>query len=107
MLFLGDLVILKISSYLPFQSEFYFNGHNYFKQVLDQKNINYRVKENAVVEIENPEIINEINKELNGRLVKERIDYWMRIGLQVYAQKKYHKIQIVINNYYDLLVIYI
>ena len=35
------------------------------------------MKENAVVVIENPEIIPEINKELNGRLVKERIDYWM------------------------------
>jgi len=74
---LGGPCYLKISSYLPFQSEFYFNGHNYIKQVLDKKGIDYRMKENAIVDVKNPEIIPGLNKELEGRIVKERIDYWM------------------------------
>jgi hypothetical protein len=74
---LGGPCYLKISSYLPFQSESYFNGHNYIKQVLDQKGIHYRMKENAIVDVKNPEIIPELNKELEGRIVKDRIDYWM------------------------------
>ena len=44
---LGDPCYLKISSYLPFPCEFYFNGHNYIKLQLDKKGISYKMKENA------------------------------------------------------------
>jgi len=54
---LGGPCYLKISSYLTFQSELYINGHNYIKQLLDQKGIHYRMKENAIVDVKNPEII--------------------------------------------------
>jgi len=33
--YLGGPCYLKISSYLPFHCEFYFNGHNFIKQKLD------------------------------------------------------------------------
>lgn len=36
---LGGPCYLKISSYLPFQSEFYFNGHNAIKLKLDKQGI--------------------------------------------------------------------
>jgi hypothetical protein len=40
---LGGPCYLKISSYLPFQCEFYFNGHNAIQVQLDKKGIRYRI----------------------------------------------------------------
>jgi hypothetical protein len=51
---LGGPCYLKISSYLPFPSEFYFNGHNTIKQHLEEKGIGYRMKDNAFTWVEDP-----------------------------------------------------
>jgi hypothetical protein len=44
---LGGPCYLKISSYLPFQCEFYFNGHNAIQVQLDKQGIHYRRHDNA------------------------------------------------------------
>jgi hypothetical protein len=70
---------LKISSYLPFQCEFYFNGHNAIAIQLDQRGIHYKLCSNAIVDIDDPEAIAEAVKSLTGRMVFDRITYWMNI----------------------------
>ena len=35
------------------------------------------MKDNAFIDVENPEIIEEINRSLDGKTVLQRIDYWM------------------------------
>ncbi|MFZ3047108.1 MAG: hypothetical protein WA151_14445 [Desulfatirhabdiaceae bacterium] len=45
---LGGPCYLEISSYLPFQCEFYFNGHNAIALKLDQKEIRYKLCGNAI-----------------------------------------------------------
>ncbi|MBI5787608.1 MAG: hypothetical protein HZA78_01965 [Candidatus Schekmanbacteria bacterium] len=44
---LGGPCYLKLSSYFPFQPEFYFNGHNVIRLAMDKKGIAYRKDENA------------------------------------------------------------
>lgn len=61
---LGGPSYLKISSYLPFHSEFYFNGHNYIKLKLDQKGISYRMKDNAFVDVSEPEQLHKVAEEI-------------------------------------------
>ena len=43
------LCYLKISSYIPFVSEFYFNGHNYLKKQFDLKGKTYTKNENSFI----------------------------------------------------------
>jgi len=74
---LGGPCYLKISSYLPFPCEFYFNGHNTIKQHLEKKGIGYRMKDNAFTWVEDPGALWQIAQSLTGRQVKGRIDYWM------------------------------
>ncbi len=74
---LGGTCYLKISSYLPFRSEFYFNGHNYIKQKLEQESIEFKMNDNAFVAIQDIERLQKISKELRGSVVQQRIDYWM------------------------------
>ena len=76
---LGGPCYLKISSYLPFQCEFYLNGHNAIALQLDQKKIQYKLHGNAIVDIDNPDAIAEAVKSLTGRMVFDRITYWMNI----------------------------
>ena len=76
---LGGLCYLKISSYLPFHAEFYFNGHNAIQLQLDKQGIKYRLKENAFVEIHDPEALQKAAQSLDGRAVLNRINYWMNI----------------------------
>jgi len=70
---------LKISSYLPFQCEFYFNGHNAIAIQLGQRGIHYKLHGNAIVDIDDPEAIAEAVKSLTGRMVFDRITCWMNI----------------------------
>ena len=74
---LGGPCYLKISSYLPFQSEFYFNGHNAIKLHLDREGVSYKMKENSFIEVSDPEKLQEVAQSLQGQVIQERFDYWM------------------------------
>ena len=76
---LGGPCYLKISSYLPFQCEFYFNGHNAIQVQLDKKGIHYRRHENAFVDVAEPEAIKKAAESLHGREVLNRVNYWMNL----------------------------
>ena len=76
---LGGPCYLKISSYLPFHCEFYFNGHNAIQLQLDKQGIQYRLKDNAFVEVANPDALQKAAESLDGRAVLNRINYWMNI----------------------------
>ena len=76
---LGGPCYLKISSYLPFPCEFYFNGHNYIKFQLYKRGVSYKMKENAFTAVSDPEVLNQLAREIDGKLVQQRIDYWMNL----------------------------
>ena len=76
---LGGPCYLKISSYLPFQCEFYFNGHNAIQVHLDKQGVHYRRHDNAFVEADDPEAIRKAVESLNGRAVLNRVNHWMNI----------------------------
>ncbi|MDO8723594.1 MAG: hypothetical protein Q7J31_15410, partial [Syntrophales bacterium] len=76
---LGGPCYLKISSYLPFQCEFYFNGHNAIQAQLDKQGIHYRRHDNAFVDVDDPEAIRNAVKSLSGRAVLNRVNHWMNL----------------------------
>ena len=74
---LGGPCYLKISSYLPFHCEFYFNGHNAIKLEMDKRGITYTKKDNAFTSVEDPDILQDIANSIDGYTVRNRINYWM------------------------------
>jgi len=76
---LGSPCYLKISSWLPFACEFNFNGHNYVRHQLDKQGIGYKMNDNCFTQVDDPQALQQIAQELDGRLVMERIEYWMNI----------------------------
>jgi len=88
---LGGPCYLKISSYLPFQCEFYFNGHNAIQVQLDKQGVHYRRHDNAFVDVDDPEAISKAVELLNGRAVINRVTYWMNIFFKFDKGKAYHR----------------
>lgn len=74
---LGGPCYLKLSTYLPFPAEFYFNGHNAISSALSRRNILFGMKENVFTFCQNPEVLPEIASSITGRQILERINYWM------------------------------
>lgn len=73
------LCYLKLSSYLPFVSEFYFNGHNYLKKQFDLSDIDYTMKDNSFTKVENLTKLNDLVSNFKPSIALERISHWMDI----------------------------
>jgi len=73
------LCYLKLSSYLPFVSEFYFNGHNYLKKQFDLSEIEYTMKDNSSTKVENLTKLNDLVSNFKPSIALERISHWMDI----------------------------
>ena len=71
------LCYLKISSYLPFVSEFYFNGHNYLKKQFDMAGKKYTMKDNSFTKVEDLEMLNNLVKNFKPSIALNRIEHWM------------------------------
>lgn len=73
------LCYLKISSYIPFPCEFYFNGHNYLSQQMDLKGQNYTMKDNSFTKVCNLTVLEDLVKSFQPSIALNRVDYWMNI----------------------------
>ena len=82
------LCYLKISSYLPFVSEFYFNGHNYLQKQFDLQGKKYTKKENSFTKVEDLEMLNNLVKNFQPSVALDRINHWMEIFFKFDQGKK-------------------
>ncbi|PWD98142.1 hypothetical protein [Marinilabilia rubra] len=73
------LCYLKLSSYLPFVSEFYFNGHNYLKKQFDLMGLEYTMKENSFTKISDINELNSLVSDFKPSIAIDRINHWMDI----------------------------
>ena len=71
---LGGPCYLKISSYLPFHSEFYFNGHNAVRLEVDKRGLAYTKKDNAFISVDDPVVLQEIANTITGSVQANRHD---------------------------------
>ena len=71
------LCYLKISGYLPFPCEFYFNGHNYLARSMDKLGIKYKMKDNSFTYIEDLEVFNKLVEDFSGNYVQNTVNIWM------------------------------
>ncbi len=94
------LCYLKISTYLPFASEFYFNGHNYLKQQFDNLGKSYTMKDNSFTKVEDIETLNNLVAEFQPSDALNRIDYWMNLFFRFDKGKKSTRSKLLTHNWY-------
>jgi hypothetical protein len=73
---LGGLCYLKICTYVPFEMEFYCNGHHYIAHNLCREGVSYKMEGNCFTDCEKPERLQELGKQITGAVVLERCEYW-------------------------------
>lgn len=98
---LGGPCYLKISSYLPFDCEFYFNGHNYARLRLERQGISYRMKDNAFVDVGDPSVLDIYAREITGTLIQSRINYWMNRYFKFFRGSYSTRSKYLVHNWYN------
>lgn len=75
---LGGLCYFKISTYIPFELEFYCNGHHHIEHNLRQEGIGYKMHKNSFTQVDDPARIQEIANKFDGRLILDRVEFWKK-----------------------------
>ena len=94
------LCYLKISSYLPFVTEFYFNGHNYLKKQFDLANKKYTMKDNSFTKVEDLEMLNNLVTNFQPSIALNRIKHWMDVFFKFDQGQKSTRSKLLQHNWY-------
>lgn len=94
------LCYLKISSYIPFVSEFYFNGHNFLEKQFDLSGKKYTKKDNSFTKVEDLEILNDLVKNFKPSIALDRINHWMDIFFKFDQGQKSTRSKLLHHNWF-------
>ena len=94
---LGPMAI-RVSSFLPFQTTIYLNGHNFIEQELNTAGIAFRKNDNAFVAAEDPSALQEAADRLTPELIFQRLNYWTLIVGPKFSERERKAMNL--NRYY-------
>ena len=94
------LCYLKISSYIPFVSEFYFNGHNYLEKQFDLAGKKYTKKDNSFTKVEELEMLNNLVTNFKPSVALDRINHWMDIFFKFDQGQKSTRSKLLHHNWF-------
>jgi hypothetical protein len=75
---LGPMV-MRVASFLPFQTTYYLNGHNFIEQELNRAQIGFRKNDNAFLAVDNVAALQAAADRLSPDIIRQRLDYWTLI----------------------------
>ena len=72
-------MLIRVASYLPFQTTCYLNGHNIIERELIRKGIAYRKNDNAFLSVNDTAALQDTADKLSAEIIQKRIEYWTLI----------------------------
>src|SRR5215470_13691366 len=75
---LGPMV-MRIASFLPFQTTYYLNGHSFIEQELNRAGIGFRKTDNAFLAVDDVAALQAAADRLSPEIIRQRLDYWTLI----------------------------
>ncbi len=69
-------MVIRVASYLPFQTTYYLNGHSFIERQLLRSGIVFRKNDNAFVSVSDPHALQDAADRLSPEIIQERLDYW-------------------------------
>jgi hypothetical protein len=69
-------MILRVASFLPFQTTYWINGHSFAEVELNRTGIAFRKKDNAFLSVDNPQALQQTSDRLTPERLQERFDSW-------------------------------
>jgi len=65
-----------IGTYLPFQTTYYLNGHNFIEIELRRQGVAFRKDDNAFLSISDPKALQAAADNLSSSTIEKRLNYW-------------------------------
>src|ERR1700727_2722847 len=85
---LGPMV-MRVASFLPFQTTYYLNGHSFIEQELNRASIGFRKVDNAFLAVDDVAALQAAADRLSPEIIRQRLDYWSLIlGPKCSAQER-------------------
>jgi hypothetical protein len=73
--FLGPMV-MRVASFLPFQTTYYLNGHHFIQVELNRAQIRFRKDDNAFVSVADPHALQAAAERFSPAIIRRRLEYW-------------------------------
>jgi hypothetical protein len=67
---------LCVATYLPFQTTYYLNGHNFMEIELRRQGVAFRKDDNAFLSTSDPKALQAAADKLNAEIIEKRLNYW-------------------------------
>jgi hypothetical protein len=65
-----------VGTYLPFQTTYYLNGHNFIEIELRRQGVAFRKDDNAFLSISDPKALQAAADKLSASTIEKRLNYW-------------------------------
>ena len=76
-----------IGTYLPFQTTYYLNGHNFMEIELRQQGVAFRKDDNAFLSTSDPQALQAAADKLSTTIIEKRLNYWTWLLGPKFSQK--------------------
>jgi hypothetical protein len=76
-----------VGTYLPFQTTYYLNGHNFIEIELRRQGVAFRKDDNAFLSTSDPKALQAAADRLSASLIEKRLNYWSWLLGPKFSQK--------------------
>ncbi len=77
-----------VGTYLPFQTTYYLNGHNFMEIELRRQGVAFRKDDNAFLATANPKALQAAADKLSASLIEKRLNYWSWLLAPKFSEKE-------------------
>jgi hypothetical protein len=76
-----------VGTYLPFQTTYYLNGHNFMEIELRQQGVAFRKDDNAFLSTSDPKALQAAADRLSASIIEKRLNYWSWLLAPKFSEK--------------------
>jgi hypothetical protein len=76
-----------VGTYLPFQTTYYLNGHNFIKIELRRQGVAFRKDDNAFLATADPKALQAAADKLSASIIEKRLNYWSWLLCPKFSEK--------------------
>jgi hypothetical protein len=76
-----------VATYLPFQTTYYLNGHNFIEIELRRQGVSFRKDDNAFLSTTDPKALQAAANKLSASIIQKRLDYWSWLLCPKFSEK--------------------
>ena len=78
---------MGVSTYLPFQSTYYLNGHHFIEIELRRQGVAFRKDDNAFLSTEDPKALPATADKLSAAIIEKRLNHWSWLLCPKFSEK--------------------